>query len=106
MQATLAASCGDECQRVHVRIVMAFQAKVLSRFRQDVPVRIVAGRAVEFLGVVVHVVGRSARDIAMTLRALEVEGNSDLMRMDDLLHPPCILVTGIAVIRLDSVQIV
>ncbi len=53
-----------------------------------------------------HLVRRSTRNLAMTLRALELEGHSDLMRMDDLLHPPCILVTGIAVIRLDGVQIV
>ena len=67
--------------------------------------RIVTGGAIEFLGVVGHLLGYSARNLAMTLRALEVKRHADLMRMDDLLHPPGVLVTGIAVIRLDGVQI-
>ena len=91
---------------VHVSPVVALQAELLPSLLFHIAVRIVTGCAIELLGMAIHVVRVSARGRIVTRSAFEGEGNSDLMRMDEVLQVDHLRMAPVAHVRGNSRQVV
>ena len=91
---------------LHVRAVMACQAKIFPRFRPDVPMGVVASRALELRGMVLDRLRCPTGRRIMAGRATEVERHAKLMGMDYVLESAHVGVTPIANVRGNRCQAV
>ena len=84
---------------LHVRAVMAFKAKIFPRFGLDVPMGVMASRALELRGMVFDVLRCPTGRRVVAGRATEIEGHAQLMGMDHVLESAQIGVAPIADVR-------
>ena len=81
---------------VHMRAVMAFEAQIFPRFRPDVPMGVMASRALELRGMVLDQLRCPTRRWIMARRATEFERHPNLMGMDYILESAHVGMTPIA----------